>query len=58
MREWLESIVKYYVCGLFATAYIFMLFEGIEAPPLFVACLVSSLNVLGFSVVYSKVVRK
>ena len=53
MREWLESITKYYVCGLFSTAYIFMVFEEIEPPDLFIACLTATLGVLGVTV-YTK----
>ena len=58
IRLWLESISKYYVCVLFSTAYVFMVFEHISPPDLFIAGLTATWSVLGFSVVYNKVVKK
>ena len=56
MREWLESIAKYYVCGLFATAFIYFEVEGVPYSDLFVAAFTASLGVLGITV-YGKVKR-
>ena len=56
MRQWLESIAKYYVCAFVVTAFVAMEWEGIEYSDLFVAVLTACLGVLTITV-YAKVRR-
>jgi len=50
MREWLESIAKYYTCALVVTIFVAMEWEGIAYSDLFVVVLTASLGILGITV--------
>jgi len=56
LREWLESIAKYYTCALVVTFFVIMEWEGIAYSDLFVAVLTATLGILGITV-YGKVKR-
>jgi len=54
VRQFLESVAKYYTCALVVTFFVIMEWEGMSYSDLFVAVLTACLGILGITV-YGKV---